>query len=145
MSSGLSIIAIFFTFINFLYLLSKDRLLKAENERKACLSVLKDCCSKAINRVDTNYAELNSNIENLGYLSIIKINKIENDLTKFILSLNDFKYESIGEEAFISHYKILIEKIYGAEIYTESHWGFSNLKNWVKDCFDKIKRKICNK
>ncbi|WP_185768478.1 hypothetical protein [Campylobacter sp. RM16192] len=129
--------------------MSKDRLLKAENERKECLSVLKECFSKAINRVNINYTELNSNVENLCYLSIIRINNIENELKKFILSLNDFKYEIIGEEAFASDYKILIEKIYDAEIpfmeYAEGHWGFLNFKNKIKGCFEKIKKKIFNK
>ncbi|WP_122866980.1 hypothetical protein [Campylobacter showae] len=111
----LSLIAIIFTFINFVYLLTKDRFQKVDSERKECLSVLKDCFSKILKKdYDGNIAELTSNIEALGYLTIIRLNYINVD--RFALAVSDYYEKNISEEQMLGEYKRLIEQIYKADI-----------------------------
>lgn len=111
----LSLIAIIFTFINFVYLLTKDRFQKVDSERKECLSVLKDCFSKILKKdYDGNIMELTSNIEALVYLTIIRLNYINVD--KFALAVSDYNEKSISEEQMLGEYKTLIEQIYKADI-----------------------------
>ncbi len=111
----LSLIAIFFTLINFVYLLTKDRFQKVDSERKECLSVLKDCFSKILKKdYDGNVVALTSNIEALSYLTIIRLNYI--NVNRFSLAVSDYDEENISEEKMIGEYKQLIEKIYEADI-----------------------------
>ena len=111
----LSLIAIFFTLINFVYLLTKDRFQKVDSERKECLSVLKDCFSEILNKDSKrNIMELVSNIETLRYLTIIKLNYI--NVNKFALAISDYDEKNISEERMLSEYKTLVEAIFGANI-----------------------------
>lgn len=111
----LSLIAIIFTFINFVYLLTKDRFQKVDSERKECLSVLKDCFSKILKKdYDGNIMELTSSIEALGYLTIIRLNCI--NVNRLALIISDYYEKSISEEAVVGEYKMLIEDIYMADI-----------------------------
>ena len=111
----LSLIAIIFTFINFVYLLTKDRFQKVDSERKECLSVLKDCFSKILKKdYDGNIMELTSSIEALGYLTIIRLNYI--NVNRLALIISDYYEKSISEEAVVGEYKMLIEDIYIADI-----------------------------
>ncbi|WP_034966434.1 hypothetical protein [Campylobacter sp. FOBRC14] len=111
----LSLIAIIFTFINFVYLLTKDRFQKVDSERKECLSVLKDCFSKILKKdYDGNIMELTSNIEALGYLTIIRLNCI--NVNRLALIISDYYEKSISEEAVVGEYKMLVEDIYTADI-----------------------------
>lgn len=111
----LSLIAIIFTFINFVYLLTKDRFQKVDSERKECLSVLKDCFSKILKKdYDGNIMELTSGIEALGYLTIIRLNCI--NVNRLALIISDYYEKSISEEAVAGEYKMLIEDIYMADI-----------------------------
>ncbi|WP_149711076.1 hypothetical protein [Campylobacter concisus] len=111
----LSLIAIIFTFINFVYLLTKDRFQKVDSERKECLSVLKDCFSKILKKdYDGNIMELTSSIEALGYLTIIRLNCI--NVNRLALIISDYYEKSISEEAVVGEYKMLIEDIYIADI-----------------------------
>ena len=114
-SFWLSLIAIFFTLINFVYLLTKDRFQKVDSERKECLSVLKDCFSEILNKDSKrNIMELVSNIETLRYLTIIKLNYI--NVNKFALAISDYDEKNISEERMLSEYKTLGEAIFGANI-----------------------------
>ena len=111
----LSLIAIIFTFINFVYLLTKDRFQKVDSERKECLAVLKDCFSKILKKdYDGNIMELTSNIEALGYLTIIRLNCI--NVNRLALIISDYYEKSISEEAVVGEYKMLVEDIYMAEM-----------------------------
>lgn len=111
----LSLIAIFFTLINFVYLLTKDRFQKVDSERKECLSVLKDCFSEILNKdCKRNIMELTSNIEALSYLTIIRLNCI--NVNKFALIISHYYQKSISEEAVVGEYKTLVEAICGADI-----------------------------
>ncbi|MBR8466202.1 hypothetical protein KDE13_07600 [Campylobacter sp. faydin G-140] len=114
-SFWLSLIAIFFTFINFVYLLTKDRFQKIDSERKECLSILKDCFSKVLKKdYDGNIIELTSNIEAIGYLTIIRLNCI--DVNKFALAISDYYEKNISEEKMVGEYKVLVESVYNADI-----------------------------
>lgn len=114
-SIWLSLIAILFTLVNFVYLLTKDRFQKVDSERKECLSVLKDCFSKILKKdYDGNIAELTSNIEALSYLTIIRLNYI--NVNRFALIISDYYEKSVSEEAVVGEYKMLVEDIYGADI-----------------------------
>ena len=111
----LSVIAIFFTLFNFLYLLTKDILQRTDNEKKECLLVLKDCFSKILKKdYDGNIAELTSNIEALNYLAIIRLNYIS--VNRFSLAISDYHEKTISEEQMLGEYKTLLEQIYKADI-----------------------------
>lgn len=111
----LSVIAIFFTLFNFLYLLTKDILQRTDNEKKECLLVLKDCFSKILKKdYDGNIAELTSNIEALNYLTIIRLNNIS--VNRFALAISDYYEKTTSEEQILGEYKTLLEKIYKADI-----------------------------
>ena len=111
----LSVIAIFFTLFNFLYLLTKDILQRTDNEKKECLLVLKDCFSKILKKdYDGNIAELTSNIEALNYLAIIRLNYIR--VNRFALAISDYYEKTISEEQMLGEYKTLLEQIYKADI-----------------------------
>jgi len=111
----LSVIAIFFTLFNFLYLLTKDILQRTDNEKKECLLVLKDCFSKILKKdYDGNIAELTSNIEALNYLAIIRLNHIS--VNRFALAISDYYEKTISEEQMLGEYKTILEQIYKADI-----------------------------
>ena len=127
----LSLIAIFFTLINFVYLLTKDRFQKVDSERKECLSVLKDCFSEILNKdCKRNIMELTSNIEALSYLTIIRLNCI--NVNRLALIISDYYEKSISEEAVVGEYKMLVEDIYMADI---PLWEYIKglLKNFKKN------------
>lgn len=123
----LSLIAIFFTLANFIYLLTKDRFQKVDSERKECLSVLKDCFTKILKKkYDGNIMELTSNIEALSYLTIIRLNYI--NVNRFSLAISDYNEKSIPEEQMLGEYKRLIEQVYKADI---------SLCEYIKELFKK--------
>ncbi|EJP74621.1 hypothetical protein HMPREF1139_2315 [Campylobacter sp. FOBRC14] len=79
------------------------------------MSVLKDCFSKILKKdYDGNIMELTSNIEALGYLTIIRLNCI--NVNRLALIISDYYEKSISEEAVVGEYKMLVEDIYTADI-----------------------------
>lgn len=121
-----ALIGLVIALINIWYSMSKDAIQKGEAEIKECVETIKKALQDSImtrdkDKIKTTYTY----IESLGYLRLVKENKLKDELYKFAETINDFcENNKMSDEDLFGAYKIIIEKIYTMKISTWKYIKF---------------------